>query len=248
MTYPRHKNKHLEEALFNPGEYVDYKGLKRKDFPSNYIFTYQTHALNYFRRKYKGRLKKIKVNIALDVYIIKGLDVGFLKMPGIGAPQASVFMEELIGLGGRRFINIGTAGGLQDEGIYLCNKAVRDEGTSYHYIPHGHFAYPDRGLTKKLGQSIKEQGLNYQEAPTWTIDAPYRETKAEIKRYKKQGIATVEMEAAALFAVATVRKVKIASAFSVSDVLGEKWEPKFHERQYKINQHKLLDAAVECLK
>jgi purine-nucleoside phosphorylase len=103
-------------------------------------------------------------------------------------------------------------------------------------------------LTNKLGKAIKNIGLNYETSTSWTIDAPYRETKAEIKKYKKQGIATVEMEASALFAVAKLRKVKLASAFVVSDILGEKWEPQFHTMNLKKTLHKLIDSGVACLK
>jgi uridine phosphorylase len=168
-------------------------------------------------------------------------------MSGIGSPNAVTVIEELIALGGKFFINRGYAGGLQNEGVFLCQKALRDEGTSYHYIKDGQYIYPDKKLTKKLEKSLKKQNLNYKKGITWTIDAPYRETKAEITHYKKQGISTVEMEASALFAVAKYRKVKIASAFVVSDTLGEKWEPKFHHRKVKESLNKLFDAAVDCL-
>ena len=69
-----------------------------------------------------------------------------------------------------------------------------------------------------------------------------------IKKYKKQGVATVEMEASALFAVAKVRSVKLASAFAVSDMLGEKWEPHFDKRSVNLKLFKLFDAAINCLK
>lgn len=56
------------------------------------------------------------------------------------------------------------------------------------------------------------------------------------------------MEAAALFAVAKYRKVRIASVFVVSDLLGKKWLPKFHRFDIKKAQNLLIDAAVECLR
>ena len=168
-------------------------------------------------------------------------------MGGIGSPNAATVFEELIALGGKKFLNIGTAGGLHHEGIFLCNKALRDEGTSYHYIPHGKFTHPDKKLTEKLGKAIENKGLEYFEGTTWTIDAPYRETKAEIEHYAKKGISTVEMEASALFAVAKCRKVKIASAFVVSDVLGKKWKPKFNHHKIKKSLNLLFDAAINCL-
>ena len=243
MTYPKLPNKHVHEALFKPIDFVKYQKWNGK-FPKKYIITYQTSVLNYFKRKY--RPKKIELYSLLTIYRYK--DIGFIKMKGVGSPHSAAILEELIALGGREFLNIGTAGGLQHEGIFLCNKSLRDEGTSYHYVSHGDYSYPDKKLTKRFGNFIKKQGLEYEEAASWTIDAPYRETKKEIQKYKRQGIATVEMEASALFVVARYRKVKIASAFVVSDVLIKKWEPKFHSFNVKKSLNKLINAGMECLK
>jgi purine-nucleoside phosphorylase len=150
-------------------------------------------------------------------------------------------------MGGKEFINLGAAGGLAAKGIFVCNKAVRDEGTSHHYLKDGLFSYPDKELTARLEKTLKKNGVQYAKGASWTIDAPYMETKKEIDHYKKIGIKTVEMEASALFAVAKVRKVKIASLFVVSDVLGEKWEPLFHQREYRKTLNKMIDVAIQCL-
>ena len=240
MPYPNFADKHLHEALFNPGDFIKYNDYKGK-FPKKYIITYQKHTLNYFLRKYKPKKHKSWTNM----YVYK--DIGFVRMKGIGAPHATVIFEEIIALGGRTFLNVGTAGGLNHEGVFLCEKAIRDEGTSYHYIPHGEEVFPDKKLTEKFGKCIRNQGIEFFRGTTWTIDAPYRETRAEIEHYVKHGVSTVEMEASALFAVAKVRKVKIASAFVVSDILGKKWKPQFHKLDIKRAQNKLIDAAVECL-
>src|SRR3989344_4537508 len=244
MVFPNFKNKHLADALFHPTDYVNYKKWDKSQFPTKYLLIYQSTPYRHILRKFKGKYKKITLYSKLS--IIKIGKIGVIKMSGIGAPYSSTIIEELIALGGRKFINIGTAGGLRHEGIFLCNKAIRDEGTSYHYIPHEKYSYPDKILTKKLGNLIKKNKLEFSIAPTWTIDAPYRETKKEAAHYKKEGVATVEMEASALFAVASVRKVKIAAAFVVSDVLGEKWDPKFHHINLKKNLDLLFEAAVDA--
>lgn len=242
MTYPNFVNKHSEEALFHPSDFIKYRKWKG-NFPKKYILTYQIKAKNYFVRKYKP--KKIKLYSLLDIYVYK--EVGFVRMTGIGSPNAVTILEELIALGGKEFLNIGTAGGLHNEGVFLCDKAIRDEGTSHHYLPHGDLAYPDKEFTDKLSKSLQKNGLAFETGTTWTIDAPYRETKAEVARYVKEGVKTVEMEASALFSVAKYRKVKIASAFVVSDLLGKKWLPKFHRFDVRKAQNKLIDSAVDCL-
>lgn len=242
MTYPKFKNKHLYEALFGPKDSAKYR-VRPKNIPHKYILVYSDSALNYIKKKYKPKATNIFDSFTIN--ICKG--VGFVQIIGIGSPTASFILEGLIALGGRKFINIGTAGGLISEGVFLCIKALRDEGTSYHYIPHGHYSYPNKELTRKLGEAMKKQGINYKTGITWTIDAPYRETKKEIEHYSRIGVATVEMEASALFAVAQYRKVKITAAFVVSDILGKKWEPKFHKLDVKKTLNKLIDSAVDCL-
>ncbi|OGJ17905.1 hypothetical protein A3K73_02765 [Candidatus Pacearchaeota archaeon RBG_13_36_9] len=243
MSFPQFRNKHLEAALFTPQDFIRYRGFRRK-LPRKWILTYQNSALSYFKRQYHP--ERFKYSGLLNFYITKNL--GFVRISGIGSPFAVTVLEELIALGGKEFLNIGTAGGLQHEGIFLCDRALRDEGTSHHYISNSRYSYPNLGLTKRFGDSIAKQGLGYETAATWTIDAPYRETISEIERYKRQGIATVEMEASALFAVAKLRKVKIASAFVVSDVLSKEWGPKFHTFNVRRALNKLIDAGVECLR
>ena len=243
MAFPNFENKHLEEALFHPSDFVKYKKLEHNKFPKDYIIIYDRKLYSRIKRIYPMKnYGTVMAHLILHEYN----GVGFLKLDGIGSPHAVTVFEELIALGGRRFLSLGTAGGLQNEGIFLCEKAVRDEGTSSHYAAHEKYSYPDKDLTAKLGKSMAKLGLEFKTATTWTIDAPYRETKAEIAHYKKEGVATVEMEASALFAVAKYRKVKIASAFVVSDVLGEKWDPKFHTMNLKKSLNKLIAAGFDC--
>lgn len=245
MAFPNFKNKHLEESLFSPEDNFKRKKHLRKisKRPKRYIIIYYPYLLNFFKRKYKPR--RIDINRLITLYQYK--DIAVVQMTGIGAPNAVTVLEELICLGGKEFLNIGSAGGLHDFGVFLCDKAIRDEGTSYHYLPHGKHSYPDKYLTEKLAKSIRKHGLEFQKGCTWTIDAPYRETIKEINHYRNEGVKTVDMEASALFAVATVRNVKIASAFVVSDILGEKkWNPQFDAKHVKQKLEELVDISVDC--
>ena len=248
MAYPNLIDKHLEEALFHPQDYICYKKVNQADFPKSYIILYDRKLFSRVKRKYdlkpEPQITKVLGNIR--AYSYNG--IGLIKLNGIGSPHAIVVLEELIALGGKNFINIGTAGGLLEEGIFLCDRAIRDEGTSSHYLAHEKYSYPNSQLTESFGKSLTKAGLKFRKATTWTIDAPYRETKKEIEQYRGEGVATVEMEASALFAVAKLRKVRIASAFAVSDVLGKKWEPKFHHLNLKTGLNQLVEAALYCLK
>jgi uridine phosphorylase len=168
---------------------------------------------------------------------------------GIGSPVAVIAMEELIAYGVKEFISIGTAGSLQQDvnigDIVLCERAIRDEGSSHHYLPLGKYSYPDESFTRKFGSSLKANAVNFRLGTSWTIDSPYRETVAEAKHYQAEGVITVEMEASALFAVAAYRKIPIASAFTISDSLADlKWRPEFHSEQTQSGLEKLYQSAI----
>lgn len=243
MVYPNYRNKHKEETMVRPEENINKKKLP-KDFPRKFIFIYDSKLIKRVIRKYHP-VKFKNFFAGGDLYWYK--DIAIVKMKGVGSPHATLLFEQAIVCGGKKFINIGIAGGLRKEGFFLCSKSLRDEGTSYHYIPHGKFAYPDDKLTEKLGKSLTKLDIPFEKSASWTIDAPFRETIAEVKKFAKKGISTVEMEASALFAVARLRNVKIASAFVVSDVLGDLWDQRFDHKETKDGLDKLFDAAVDCL-
>jgi uridine phosphorylase len=243
MAYPKFKDKHKFETIV----YVDHEKTKLpSNFPKKFIIFYSKNLLKYIRKRYKPKKIRELDHESFEFYQYK--NIGFVKIKGIGSPVSVIALEHLIKWGGKTFLNIGYAGGLKEEGIFLCTKALRDEGTSYHYLPHGHFTFPDKELTNKLEKYLKKNKLYYKKGITWTIDAPYRETREEINYFKKIGISTVEMESSALFALAKIRKAKIASAFVVSDTFVDGWKPKFHKKNIKQSLYTLFDTAVDCLK
>jgi purine-nucleoside phosphorylase len=144
---------------------------------------------------------------------------------GIGAPAVAAQLEVLICLGMREFLSIGTAGGLQPDqsigDVVVLNGAVRDEGVSYHYLAPAATVEPDDSLTAALLERLLSARMSASEGITWTTDAPYRETAEEVAHYREAGVLTVEMEAAALFAVAEARRVALASAVVLDAVIGE---------------------------
>jgi uridine phosphorylase len=169
---------------------------------------------------------------------------------GYGAPAAAHLLEELIAQGARRFISIGLAGALARPlrigDVVVCSEAVRDEGVSHHYLPPARTATASPALTARLNYALDHGGLAYTTGTTWTIDAPYRETIEEIRHYQESGVATVEMEAAALFAVGEARGVDVAAAFVVSDSVADlSWDQQFHDAREALAQ--LYDRAAEAL-
>jgi uridine phosphorylase len=141
---------------------------------------------------------------------------------GIGAPAAAAQLEVQAELGVRRCVSIGTAGGFQagqEAGdVVLITSAVRDEGTSYHYLPAGAPAVPDEALTGRFAAALDAAGITHTAGATVTTDAPYRTTAEEIRLHRDSGARSQEMEAAALFAVGQVRGLPVASAVVIDGV------------------------------
>lgn len=131
----------------------------------------------------------------------------------VGSPFAVLVAEELFASGCRALVSIGSAGllatDLQPPFFLLIDRAVRDEGTSYHYLPAACFAQADRNLLNLVQGRLDREEITVHRASTWTTDAPFRETASRIDFYRREGISAVEMEAAALlaFAAAGGRKV-----------------------------------------
>jgi len=149
--------------------------------------------------------------------------------PGVGAPLAVMFFEELIALGCRRFVAVGGAGALLNEltlgHAIVVDSAVRDEGTSFHYLPPGRVVDADPHGVAVLSGVLDDAGVPYRVARSWTTDAIYRETRSRVERRQAEGCAVVEMEASAFIAVARYRGVRFAQLLLAADSLaGEAWD------------------------
>jgi uridine phosphorylase len=168
--------------------------------------------------------------------------------PGVGAPLAAGLLEELIALGAKRFIVCGGAGALRDDlacgHLVVPDRALRDEGTSYHYLPPGRTVEPGSHALTVLQRTLREANAPYSVGATWTTDAIYRETRPRITQRQAEGCLTVEMEAAALFAVARHRNVELACLLYCGDmVAGECWDGRDWHRRGDV-RGKMLDLAL----
>jgi purine-nucleoside phosphorylase len=170
--------------------------------------------------------------------------------PGVGAPLAAGILEELIALGGRYFMACGSAGSLVPElamgRLVVPVSAVRDEGTSYHYLPASRFVEADPVALDVAVTNLNRHGVEHTTGSTWTTDAPFRETLDRIERRRREGCITVEMEAAALMAVAAHRGVSLGYyLYAGDDLSGAEWEPRGW-RSSPVRQQ-LFDLAVEAV-
>jgi len=131
--------------------------------------------------------------------------------PGVGAPLAAALLEEMIARGCQKFIACGGCGVL-DKNIAVGHLlvpvwALRDEGTSYHYLPPSWEVEADPYALAAIERVLQRHEIHYLRTKTWTMDAIYRETEDKVKAYLEEGCLAVEMEVAAFFAVAQFRNV-----------------------------------------
>ena len=233
------------------------KVLKRlENMPENCVICFFNDVIASLEKQ--GRLElitQLKSEIGFNpVYLIKGLEKPVaLLHPGVGAPLAAGFIEEAIALGASRFIACGGAGSLaashQVGKLIVPTFAVRDEGTSYHYLSHEEKAVPTKAAFNAVIATLQARGVDYECAGTWTTDGIYRETRKKIDDKRKMGCSSVEMEAAALFAVAKFRDVEMAQIlYAGDDLSGEFWDSRGWHSRTDIRES-LLELAVEaCLK
>jgi uridine phosphorylase len=172
--------------------------------------------------------------------------------PGVGAPLAGGFLDELIALGCRKFIACGGAGAL-DNSLVLGHlvvpvSAVRDEGTSYHYLPPAREVAASPAAVAAIERVLQRGNVPYVTGKTWTTDGIYRETPAKVRLRRAEGCLTVEMEAAAFFAVAAFRDVTIGQIlYSGDDLSSEAWDSRRWQSRASVRERLFWLAAEACL-
>ena len=176
----------------------------------------------------------------LYVLEMNGREV-LLVHPLVGAPLAAAILEELICLGVKHFIACGGCGVLRREiaaGFpVILSAAVRDEGTSYHYLPSGRSVEPAPAAVAALETACRRMNVAFRLGKTWTTDAIYRETVDRRAARLAEGCDVVEMEAAAFFAVARFRQVEFGQIVYGGDLVvpdgwdAREWNERGHDRR-----------------
>jgi uridine phosphorylase len=253
--YPNFSGKHVGDAVISPTDAVArYLADAELARPDAVVLTYQRGIADELRARrvdksqgYPAPWRSLWFIEAEERRVAVACDFGF------GAPVATMVLEELIALGAREFISIGTAGCLRPEydfgRIVVCSGAIRDEGVSHHYAATEKFAWPSNDLTARLARALHCAGRPVETGLAWTIDTPFRETVDEARSYQAEGVICVEMEAAALFTVAKLRRVEIAAAFVMSDHLlaDEGWSHAFGSQVVRDGLVHLLGVSLETL-
>jgi uridine phosphorylase len=225
MSFPNYPDKHKLESLLTADKLVAYRarlGRMPKVKPEGVLFCLERGLPH--RMRWHIPVERAGAMNA-DVYAVKKTKgkVAVLTSFGGGSPMVVELAEELVVMGSKKMILMTWGGTLQKDikpgDIVVCDRAIRDEGASHHYLPPAKFIEANHSLVNELVEAIRARGAHCIVGTTWTTDAPYRETREEVLNYQSEGVKTVEMESAGLFTVGQVRSVQTASVVIGMDSL-----------------------------
>ncbi len=212
-----HKN-YAEKSVFHPENLLRearrQKEIVQGDIPSICILDPDGDLVDYL--KVKGQVKKSSVwacyHSDLYVFELDNQAIGVIPCV-VGAPYAVLVAEQLFVSGCKLLISVTSSGIINqpssDKHFALITQTIRDEGTSYHYLPANKPSNISPEFLKQLSAKQTNHSSLWFDAKSWTTDAPYRETQSAINAMQKDNITCVEMEAAALYAFATAKNKPI---------------------------------------
>jgi uridine phosphorylase len=250
-TYPILEFDNTRKAILEPSEHIP-----PGDVPSHAVICFFAEVIQKVVHDFDSKVIFISRSEMGEhpIYEIKFQEkrLAFFHT-GIGAPLAVGLMEEVIALGVKNFIACGGCGVLDKTlsvgKLMLPTSAIRDEGTSYHYLPPSREIEMDLEVEDVLSHVLQSHNLPFIKTKTWTTDAIYRETAQKVKQYKGEGCLAVEMEAAALMALARFRQVKFGQILYAGDsVMSEGWDGRAWHSRKEIRENLFWLSAEACLK
>ena len=153
----------------------------------------------------------------------EGIEFGIVGC-AVGASFAVLIAEELFVSGCQLLVSVTSSGLISPQQeppfFVLIERALRDEGTSYHYLQPSDYSYLNKELLPMLEDAFSELTIPVNKGATWTTDAPFRETGVAIEQARTQGIIAVEMEASALYAFAQVCHKAVICFAHVTNQMG----------------------------
>lgn len=246
---PHYSDKYDAEALFSPNEAVSAQGENRglPDVPPAVILGYQTELTEAVRERADST-----VDIVRSQYLYRLSDaVGYVPVHewGVGAPITAIVTENVVAAGATAVVMLGGCAGLQTDvapdTAILPTDSIRDEGVSYHYLPADEAVTTTIALVDELDDSFADADFETTCGTTWTTSAMYRETIPEIEQYSNDGVVSLCMESAALWAVCRYRGVDTATVHAIGDYLtADEWVPESEPERGLVE---MLDPTVDAL-
>ena len=202
------------------------KGLTQTNVPRICVLDPDGDLLRRLRRTGAARLSEgwPCYHTELYTFALAGEILGIVGC-AVGAPYAVLIAEEMFASGCELLISITSAGQITPAGeppyFVVIDRALRDEGTSYHYAAPEDFAAADPELIAMATRALADAGQSAIVGPSWTTDAPFRETAEAIGAARRQGILAVEMEAAALYTFARAKGARVLCIAHVTNTMGQ---------------------------
>lgn len=215
-------------SFINPADCV--KPLP--DFPEICITTFSQNIITEFIENNNSEIiaNLYTANGILPVYQVKykNMSVG-LFLSRVGAPACVVGLEEIIALGAKKIVQFGSCGILNQSAvnnkIIIPASAIRDEGTSYHYIEASDEITAETSSVNIAIQCLEKHNIPYISGKIWTTDGIYRETSSLIQARRAQGCLAVDMECSASLAAAKFRNIPIIQfLFGADNLDADIWE------------------------
>jgi len=186
---------------------------------------------------------------AMHTFEVDGTPCGIVPRT-IGGPYAALIAEQLKSSGAQVVLGLTSAGRVAASvpvpSLVVAISAIRDEGTSYHYLAAGRPALADAKLADSLGRSLKNLGIPVLTGVVWTTDAPYRETGQQLAEYSRQSVLAVEMQAASLFAFGIARDLPVGMVAHVTNAVDHEQDP-FDKGSHEFG-HQLFEAMCRAAK
>ncbi len=211
------------EALLREGRRQ--KGISTGTVPDVCILDPDGDIVRYLNAEERARRLASWPCYHTDLYAFEhdGLNYGIIGC-AVGASFAVLLAEELFASGCKLLLSMTSAGQIlpvqRPPYFIVIDRALRDEGTSYHYLPPSEYSLADRGLVRLAREALAAAGLAVQVGATWTTDAPFRETAEAVAAAMDAGILAVEMEAAALYAFAAAQSKPLLCFAHVTNQMG----------------------------
>ena len=202
------------------------KGLPEGQVPAICVFDPDGDLVDFLQAS--GRTRRHPTwacyHTVLETFVQDEIEYGIIGRV-VGAPFAVLVAEELFASGCQLLISITSAGQILPVGqppyVVLIDKALRDEGTSYHYLPPAPYSHLNPALQEMVSAHWDCEEVPLHVGASWTTDAPFRETEALIAQRRAEGILAVEMEAAALYALAQARQYQVICFAHVTNQMGQ---------------------------
>jgi|TARA_B110000495_G_C22912090_1_gene532639 uridine phosphorylase len=201
------------------------KNISECQVPSICILDPDGDILDNLLSTHRAKINPYWACYHTELYNFKFEDIEFgIIGCAVGASFAVLIAEELFVSGCQLLISVTSSDHIipreEPPFFVLIERAWRDEGTSYHYMPPSDYSYINREILAMLEDAFSESTIPVNKGATWTTDAPFRETAIAIEQAKSLGILAVEMEASALYAFAQVRHKAVICFAHVTNQMG----------------------------